>query len=49
MEATMKAVRLHGVEDLRLDDLPVPTVNAGQVKVAYKRNYLHRDFVLTTL
>ncbi|KAF2446847.1 sorbitol dehydrogenase [Karstenula rhodostoma CBS 690.94] len=31
--ATMKAVRFHGQHDLRFEDIPVPTVKKGQVKV----------------
>jgi hypothetical protein len=33
MAQTMKAVRLHGAKDLRLDDVPIPEVKIGQVKV----------------
>jgi threonine dehydrogenase-like Zn-dependent dehydrogenase len=31
--ATMKAVRFHGQHDLRYEDIPVPTVKKGQVKI----------------
>ena len=31
---TMKAVRFHGKEDLRYEDIPEPTCGKGQVKVA---------------
>jgi hypothetical protein len=30
---TMKAVRFHGKEDLRFEDIPEPTCGPGQVKV----------------
>ena len=33
MAQTMKAVRLHGAKDLRLDEVPIPEVKPGQVKV----------------
>jgi hypothetical protein len=29
----MKAIRLHGAKDLRLDNVPIPKVKTGQVKV----------------
>jgi len=32
--ATMKAVRFHGNQDLRLDEVPVAKVGPDQVKVA---------------
>jgi threonine dehydrogenase-like Zn-dependent dehydrogenase len=31
--ATMRALRYHGAKDLRVEDLPVPAVKPGQVKV----------------
>lgn len=34
---TMKAIRLHGVEDARLDDIAEPEVGAGQVKLRVER------------
>lgn len=34
--ATMNAVRFHGQGDIRLEQIPVPTVKAGQVKIAPK-------------
>lgn len=33
MKKTMKAVRFHGKEDLRFEDIPEPTCGPGQVKV----------------
>ena len=33
MTSTMKAIRLHGKKDLRLDEIPIPEVKDGQVKV----------------
>ncbi|CAH0039778.1 unnamed protein product [Clonostachys rhizophaga] len=33
---TMKALRFHGQKDIRLDDVPIPTVSAGKVKIAPK-------------
>ncbi|KAF2460517.1 chaperonin 10-like protein [Lineolata rhizophorae] len=33
MVSTMKAVRFHGQKDLRLEDIPVPTLKKGFVKV----------------
>jgi threonine dehydrogenase-like Zn-dependent dehydrogenase len=30
---TMKAVRFHGKEDLRFEDIPVPKTGKGQVKI----------------
>lgn len=35
MTETMKALRFHGKQDLRLEDVPVPAVKEGQVKVNY--------------
>ncbi|KAL2444020.1 (R,R)-butanediol dehydrogenase [Exophiala dermatitidis] len=35
-EPTMNAVRFHGQRDIRLDQIPVPTVKEGQVKIAPK-------------
>ncbi|KAF1962864.1 sorbitol dehydrogenase [Byssothecium circinans] len=39
----MKAVRFHGQNDLRFEDIPVPKVKAGQVKIrpAWVGIYLH--------
>lgn len=33
MASTMKAVRFHGRKDLRIEDIPVPEVKKGQVKL----------------
>ncbi|CAI6269848.1 unnamed protein product [Periconia digitata] len=33
MAGTMKAVRFHGQRDLRYEDIPIPTVGKGQVKI----------------
>jgi threonine dehydrogenase-like Zn-dependent dehydrogenase len=33
MTSTMKALRFHGKRDLRLEDIPIPEVKEGQVKV----------------
>lgn len=33
MVSMMKAVRFHGQKDLRIEDIPVPEVKKGQVKV----------------
>jgi threonine dehydrogenase-like Zn-dependent dehydrogenase len=33
MAPTMKAVVFHGKGDLRFEDVPIPSVNKGQVKV----------------
>jgi hypothetical protein len=38
MAPTMKAVRYHGKNDLRYEDIPIPPVEKGQVKVLA---YLH--------
>jgi hypothetical protein len=35
MAQTMKALRFHGQKDLRFEDIPVPEVKDGQVKVTY--------------
>lgn len=32
-DGTMKAVRFHGKEDLRLEDIPEPTCGKGQIKI----------------
>lgn len=33
MAATMNAVRFHGKHDLRYEEIPVPEVKPGQVKI----------------
>jgi hypothetical protein len=35
MSPTMKALRFHGQKDLRYEDVPLPEVKDGQVKVSY--------------
>jgi (R,R)-butanediol dehydrogenase/meso-butanediol dehydrogenase/diacetyl reductase len=34
----MRAIRLHGVQDARLDDIPEPTPGPGQVKIRIERS-----------
>jgi hypothetical protein len=34
MASTMKALRFHGKKDLRLEDIPLPPVDKGKVKVS---------------
>jgi hypothetical protein len=38
MASTMKAVVFHGKNDLRFEDVPIPAVKAGQVKVCINEN-----------
>ena len=33
MTATMNAVRFHGKHDLRYEEIPIPEVKPGQVKI----------------
>jgi threonine dehydrogenase-like Zn-dependent dehydrogenase len=37
MGSTMKAVVFHGKNDLRFEDVPIPDVKKGQVKVCKQR------------
>lgn len=42
MASNMKAVVFHGKNDLRFEDVPVPDVKDGQVKVKLMRKLLVR-------